>query len=110
MDTVDDDALLEATIEWVDQHFAYDIESKGWESPRQLWEHLVVCDICSVFGDCPYIEDNPDKPMHGPKLPFELWDPMSQMVYKAYMPTLERVFAGPRMIAGTVQVSKQMLD
>jgi len=106
-----DDELLTNTLDWVASHFSYELTEKGWESPRQLWEHILTCDLCDIFGDCPYIEQNPDKPVHGPPLPREFWKPLDPMLYDAYMPALQyAVDDSIKFVAGYEQVTRQMAD
>ncbi len=106
---------LEAkTLAWVEGHFSWEIAHKGWDSPRQLWEHIVTCDTCYIFGDCPYIEDNPEKPIQGPPVPMELRSSIERMFYAAFRPLIGQQLRDDlpvlKYTAGTIQVSQRMLD
>ena len=77
-----DAELLEATLTLVGDGLGYYVESRGWESARQMWEHVTSCGLCDPFGEDPFIEDNPARPVHGPPRPLGAIDRMMMDAYR----------------------------
>lgn len=82
-----DDELLAAVLADFERAYSFNVgPGREWLTARDALEHALGPDGygLGIGDDCASLAPNPDRPMHGPRVPPEMRDPLTAAVIDAY--------------------------